>query len=898
MTYNKWTILIMVLTERPQDTQTKKMALFSLMLSAFIMLIKKTMACPSACFCDANFQYISCVGDGVHAVPPDISKLVIRLEIRNYAILSLSSEDLEGLIHLQELKLQQTQIHTINNDTFLNLHTLEYLDLSQNMLVNLNMGPFAGLLALHYLDISSNLLISLDNAFEDLSLVEQLNLRANQIPRLTVKSLAGLQKLQYLNLELNNISTIEMGAFQYLTNLAHLILSNNPLSTLSRLDFFGSRLQYIDISNTGIQNVPQTLAQFVRDLRLAKNNITYIRTGDLESYHYLGLLVLDDNNITEIEDDALGRLEFLNRLWLNGNKLSSIPANLPSCLRSLYIEENKLKAILSFSFQGLFNLEHLYLQRNQIEYLDKRAFCDLLNLRSLDLQANKIKNLSAGVFEKLLQLETLDLSQNEIKIMGVRCFDGLDNLRTLQISRISSTVNFHEMVFDTLKNLYNLELYDSSSVSRQILNSTQTLHSLHNLRELNIMHNGLVSLRSDFPTFFPNLKVIKISGNKWHCNQSILWLQKWIITSNIQFYQSYDVRCASPLQLQFKPVMLLTKQDFVIIKKETFSSKEKIETNSQKKVSEKPYLRTKFPSNTIKPSELFLPVHSTMISVKLNRNQSNIRMASFKLTALSNSEVHKTTTIPYYKRFNQSYNHLVMPNYFTPSLKPNETFVLPFNYAADNTLNTTNVQTETTNITTKATENYREYENILNSNYFSKSSPVQDIVKSSNYKTKIPNTTESPYNSTELQELSLTQTKQHKSPAVNIHAEVHEKSRHPTTTLTVYFSLFGICLLVIFGILGLATYRCQKISCGAAECQVRRNSSISYSPQRDEVSILTVSEDNVKVKRSSQNEMRNKLYYIMDSNNVYHDPSKEALPDPQFQQLLPHTLDKNGHALS
>ncbi|XP_013786046.2 slit homolog 3 protein-like [Limulus polyphemus] len=870
--------------ELAQVAQPRRMVSYPLTVCTFIMLVKASVACPNACFCDENFLYVRCMSDGIWRVPLDIPKTVIRLELRKYIIPSLTFRNLEGFVQLKDLKLQQTQIKTINNETFLNLHALERLDLSQNLLYILKKGTFDGLLALRYLDISSNLLVSFDEAFRNLSSIEKLNLGDNRIPQLTVKSLTGLQNVRYLNLELNNISTIQMGAFQYLKNLVHLTLSNNPLITLTRLDFFGSRLQYIDISNSGIQHVPQSLTRFVRDLRLAKNNITYIRTGDLESYQYLGLLVLDDNNISEIENDALGRLEFLNRLWLNGNKLRSIPMNLPPCLQSLYMENNSLKELPSFSFQGLINLEHLYLQKNVIEYLHKCAFCNLFNLRSLDLQANKIKNLTVGVFEKLAQLETLNLSQNKIKMIGSRCFVGLDNLKTLQISHISSIIYFDELVFDTLKNLIKLELYDSSHLSHQVLRSTGVLHALHNVRELNIMHNDLTSLRSDFPSFFPNLEIIKMSGNKWHCNQSILWLQKWITTSHIQFYQSYDVYCSSPLQLQFKPIMLLTEKDLTIILNET--SKMETKNDNLEKDDVKLYVTaTQFPLTTNKSSGMFVPVYGTQMSVMVNKSQSRIWMTSNKSNLPGNSEAQLNTTEI------KSYNETLNSQYILSSGN-----IDIHNMDA----NTTNAQTINTSSKIIQADNLTGgIENTLSSDNISNiSALLAESLELTNFALQIYNTTESFYNYITKHEKISSHKKLYNSSIFSAHVQVHKISSNPTMALNISFSIAGGCIFVILGFVALVSiYRHWKFSFNDKQCQLQRNNSISYSPQKDEVSILTVTENTTRQKNGPNHELGNKLYDVMVNIDEYQDPATAVFPYLQFQELLPQTLDENGHIL-
>lgn len=781
--------------------------------------------CSSSCYCDPTGEYVSCVGDGMLESLPEVPKTAVRLELRNYIIPSLSADQLNGLVKLHELKLQQTQTKLIENGTFTELQNLRRLELCQNYLENITNSTFDGLQKLRYLDLSSNFLVSVDESFLQLSSVEQLNLRANNISQVSAKSFSGLIKVQYLNLDSNQISYIEVGSFQYLTNLAHLILSNNPLTTLSRLDFFGSRLQYIDISHMGLERIPQSLTKFVRDLRLAKNNLTRISAGDFDSYPYLGLLVLDDNLIREIEPDALGRQEYLMRLWLNGNHLNRVPDNLPPSLQALYMEENELLGIHSYSFKGLVNLEQLFLQRNKIRELSVCAFCDLLSLKSLDLQANQIENLTDGVFANLTQLEMLDLSQNSIKIMKAHCFEGLSSLKTLQLSRMSTSIKFDDSLFDHLKNLQMLEVYDSSDFALQIINSTRLLHGLRNLRELNIMHNKLIYLRPDFPSFFPNLKVIKMSGNNWVCDKQILWLSHWIQKSNLQFYRSYSIRCSSPPHLQFKPIMMLTGDDVnapVNIEQLTTSITE------QTTISEI--------SSTTSPSKF--------IDISANTTLYQKSHIFLETTQPSNTtEIMIETEIPELPSENPSQN-------ISENAKINQ----------DNSTHTTNIIDNSTIIVSKT-----EKEQLLTDKHMSSRLLANHISR---------------------------------PPSQN-----HWWDN--ATTIVITSSVASASLVLVIGIVtSFAFYKCRKYRIGSKHCLLRRSSSISYYPQRDEISIVTVSEGTVGLHTRTHHGLGNKLYYIMENGDVFRDPTKDALPDPQLQELLPrpaasdHEYLFNGKSLS
>ncbi|KAL1444815.1 hypothetical protein MTO96_029446 [Rhipicephalus appendiculatus] len=401
--------------------------------------------------------------------------------------------------------------------------------------------------------------------YKGLGNLEQLNLQSNRLTQLNTYTFVGLRQMQYLNLDSNCVSSVDVGAFQNLPNLGHVILSNNPLTGFFRLNFFGSRLQYIDASHVGLERIPQSLTHYVRDLKLSRNNITRITLGDLDSYPHLNLLVLDGNAIKDVDDDALGRQEYLARLWLKGNRLTRVPMNLPRTLVALYIDENLITELPANSFLGLSKLKQLFLQRNQIRNISVSALSDLTNLKTLDLQANLIQLLPNYVFSNLSDLQTLDISHNLLQLLQPQCFQGLDALETLQMSRIANKVVFEEYVFDPLKMLIKLEMYDSSELVADIIRSPRTLHGLRNVKELNIMHNKLTHLRSDFPSFFPKLEVLKVGGNTFHCGPEVRWFSEWVKTSSIQFYSSYSIRCASPVTLQFKPVMLLKEEDFVEI---------------------------------------------------------------------------------------------------------------------------------------------------------------------------------------------------------------------------------------------------------------------------------------------------------------------------------------------
>ncbi|XP_013773474.1 leucine-rich repeats and immunoglobulin-like domains protein 1 [Limulus polyphemus] len=849
--------------------------------------------CPDSCACDDNGQFVSCIGDGLWHIPSDIPNVVKRLELRNYIILTLSAKAIENLTELQELKIQQSEIQFIENGTFTNLKKLRQLDVSLNLLQNIDYNTFFGLGDLTYLDLSSNRLTNIEGAFQHLRLVEQLNLRANKLTTITSESLTGLQNVQYLNMDSNNISVIEVGAFQLLNSLAHLILSNNPITSLSRLDIFGSRLQYIDVSNIGLKRVPSSLTRFVRDLRMAKNNLTHIGTGDFDSYSYLSLLILDDNNITKIENDAFGRLEYLARLWLNGNALEGIPSNLPSSLRALYIEENYIKMISAYSFRGLSLLERLFLQRNVIEKLEECAFCDLIQLKILDLQANNIQNLSVGIFANLSNLESLDISQNKLKYLGSHCFEELVSLKILQTSRISTFIVFGESVFDTLKRLEILEMYDSPQFATRILNSTRGLHGLRNLKELNIMHNGIISLRQDLPSFFPIMKVLKMSGNRLHCNQNILWLTEWMKTKTIQFYHRYDIRCASPTKLENKPIMMLTEKDFIITSPppEIITVTERPESTaitnpSVVKIYSYGFLSPinfdpTLTNSTEAPTEDLFYEKSV---IALFENRTNSTEFAMYRQIYSEEMQNKAVNDDNKDRIQNDLKHKSSESESSSSKyvkKPLSISVSSSHKREQNDEYTTHSPDPT-----KSNLTYPSFKSSVHGGSNANQNGI--LTFSENYE-KFARTVDVAPTIKVYHRSFSTSNKSNLSSAVNTDDEKYHQDQTSATVLSSI--LAGGCLLAMTGLLIFVVILKYQKRPATTACNVRRSSSISYCPQRDEVAILTVSEGTVGLKTDTHYGLGNRLYYLMENGERNGEPNKDSTPDPQLQELLSETSE-------
>lgn len=501
---------------------------------------------------DMSSNNISNLKEDVFACLPTLQ----RLSLSENQISVVLPSALSGLNNsLRCLDLSFNKISCLNNGVFTGLQSLRLLNLAGNNLESLKGDCFHGLTSLHELDVSANHISSLDDGvFSELNNLQRLNLSGNRLYALGDQCFRGLLHLQQLDVSRNRISSVSPGTFQSMGSLMELILADNPVlgrlqQELMVLVGTGRRLQTVDVSRSGLTQVPAALTRSIRTLQLAGNSVTTIRCGDLDSYPLLQLLNLADNQLEELEEDALGRLEVLSTLYLSGNHLLIIPRSLPAGLITLHLQRNHIQQLNSSDFQGLPRLKHL------------------------SLRCSGITVIQNGAFSQLTALETLDISENPLKSLPGNALSGplMTVLRLSHLGGIlSSASDTKEMSFPVTspERLEVLELDSSPALAQQLLADTAALAAFRQLRELNLINTGLTNLRSDLFHFLPRLRTLRLNGNQWEC-EGMLWLANWI--QQQQKHQKQELvtslqgaYCASPPQLASTPIIQLRDADFNI----------------------------------------------------------------------------------------------------------------------------------------------------------------------------------------------------------------------------------------------------------------------------------------------------------------------------------------------
>jgi Leucine-rich repeat (LRR) protein len=186
--------------------------------------------------------------------------------------------------------------------------------------------------------------------FENMSIVENLELGHNRIEKLESYALHGLVNLKYISLEGNELQYLHPDTFVGLTNLQILQLSENP----------------------GLQ-VP-TDRNFINS-------------------HSMKHLVISHCNVISVSVQTFANVSALEGLDLSNNNLKSLDKNvfkvLPN-LSNLYLKLKQISEVIPGTCEKISPLEYFDLEDNIIEHLESDVFCGLVNLKYIHLQFNKL----------------------------------------------------------------------------------------------------------------------------------------------------------------------------------------------------------------------------------------------------------------------------------------------------------------------------------------------------------------------------------------------------------------------------------------------------------------------------------------------------------------------------
>ncbi|KAM4717511.1 vasorin b [Anableps anableps] len=303
---------------------------------------------------------------------------------------------------------------------------------------------------------------------------------------------------------------------------------------------------------------------------------------------------------------------------------STIPDELDSSTKDLYLFANGIEGIKAEDFNGLLNLEMLDLSQNKLTNLPERVFEPLSSLKNLDLSSNQITYISEECFHGMPQLERLYLYSNHIEKIHPAAFNGLEhllelklqgnaltslpllslprlllldlrfnflpslnpselqtpNLESLRLGGVGLT-SLNKELIRNLKNLHELDISENKLESfPSALKETpglfhlnlagnpmgppkiEDLQNLGELTDLDISSLSIQGLPEEFSQLFPHLTKLSIAENPFNCLCNLAWFPRWLRAQSIALERTEETRCHFPLINAGKVLERLETRDF------------------------------------------------------------------------------------------------------------------------------------------------------------------------------------------------------------------------------------------------------------------------------------------------------------------------------------------------
>lgn len=367
--------------------------------------------------------------------------------------------------------------------------------------------------------------------------LEKLELAHNRIKQISATAFNKLTNLKYLDLSNNSFTDLVQinprMLLQSLVNLKTFKLSNNKLQNftgeMSQMRITSSSLEHLYLSSCGIQLVNgEALLGFTRlqTLDLSSNPIKWL--NDLSS-PTLTTLDLSYCDIDTMNPNALYKLPSLTTLRLSGNTHFAVNhGNLTS--ESLKVFEAEYCSLTVPGLHGFPNLTFANLRGNKIVTLNEKSFLKNKMLVELDISANEISDIHPQAFIGARQLLFINLSANSLQgFLPSNTFSTNYNLKTLDLSmnRLQSVGNLSiltlenldlsqcqikEIDKDSLKSLPWLTYLNLSQ--NPLENIPDNIQSWY-LQDLDLSYCRLSSITNDTFKRFPAIGRINLIGNRF-----------------------------------------------------------------------------------------------------------------------------------------------------------------------------------------------------------------------------------------------------------------------------------------------------------------------------------------------------------------------------------------------
>ncbi|EFN64559.1 Insulin-like growth factor-binding protein complex acid labile chain [Camponotus floridanus] len=406
---------------------------------------------------------------------------------------------------IRHLQISHSAIREINEDAFQRLSkSLESLALVSGRLPHVPQKAMATLSLLKALDLEANLVYELPSfSFYGLSLIK-LNLKGNQIMKISEYAFAGLETtLKDLDLAENKIRVFPMTSLRRLEHLTSLRLAWNEVSQLPEDGY--SRLialNFLDLSSNNFKDIPLNCFRCCPSLKTLSLYYNAVESVDKDAF--ISLIDLESIDLSH------NKIVFLDVATFRANqKLRSIDLshNHIHYIRGLNLEHNHFTA-MALDRLDIPGLRVLRISYNNFSQINANSLDGLPSLQHLAMESSQIHKISAEIFSKNKNLGKLLLSNNLLRILPATLFLGLEALKEVKLDGN----RFQEIPYDVFANATTIEFL---SLANNILSHVDMsrLNGLISLRELDLRSNYITSLNGFAAVNFSRLISVDLSHN-------------------------------------------------------------------------------------------------------------------------------------------------------------------------------------------------------------------------------------------------------------------------------------------------------------------------------------------------------------------------------------------------
>lgn len=515
-----------------------------LLLLVWLPLVATEVFCPVQfpCECESNNPdkvIIYCKDKNLYDLPDFEDSNILYYELTladNY--IGILAEDSFASLRLMRLDMTSNPLIRISPDAFRGLEEdLEelLLDVDRDENFVLEAEVVSRLTRLKFLQLRNFKMTSMPQGMlTDMTQLTHLAIHSSQMASLSASDLSGVEdSLQMIDLQANTFSVIPKSALSVLRQPFTLKLVQNAIVTLPARAFEGiTHLEALDLTQNALASTSIHSEAFV-GLEASLKSLTMVSC-----------------QLNHPSLQALKRLAKLEDLILYNNQITSIPSGVfenMAHLKSVDLQDCSLSSISKGTFIGAkASLQTLNLAGNIDMSISADAFQDFSLLQRLELDRASAANLDQSSLQPLASsLVFLSMKQMGLTPSRWAMLRPLDRLKTLQLTS-NSLSTMEDMFFQHFDQLASLDLSQNALGD---LPQQATFGLQGSLAEFDLRGNQLVTLSvcALDPTQFEQLEVfdLRLDNNPLTCDCRLIWLHRWLMehSSDFRFYL-VDWKCS------------------------------------------------------------------------------------------------------------------------------------------------------------------------------------------------------------------------------------------------------------------------------------------------------------------------------------------------------------------